>query len=86
VAWRGAILVLLSAHRKTFMSAFKLRSPLEGVERAGWWGVSESQARRVSGVAVARQQQVRAGATPLRVVSGSGQGQESRFWVTARGD
>jgi hypothetical protein len=48
--------------------------------------VSESQARARVGVAVARQQ-VRAGATPLRAVSGQGRGRESqRFWITARGD
>jgi hypothetical protein len=47
-----------------------------------------SEVARVRARVVAQQsgQVVRAGATPLRVVSGSGQGQESRFWVTARGD
>lgn len=43
-----------------------------------------------TGRVVAQQsgQVVRVRATPLRVVSGSGQGesQQRRFWVTARGD
>jgi hypothetical protein len=48
--------------------------------------VSESQARARAGVAVARQQVREVRATPLRVVSGSDQESQQRFWITARGD
>jgi hypothetical protein len=44
-----------------------------------------SERARTDRVVAQQSSQVRAGATPLRVVSGESQSQQ-RFWVTARGD